>query len=112
MNTCAALPRPLDTAQRTALSATLPQWKLHDGVRLQAPRDALYREYVFKDFAQAFAFMSHMAIVAEKMNHHPEWFNVYNRVCITLTTHDTGGLSENDLQWAQTADQFAVALNG
>jgi 4a-hydroxytetrahydrobiopterin dehydratase len=81
-----------------ALLATLAHWK-HD-----AQRDAITREFVFTDFAQAFAFMTQIAIQAEKRNHHPEWFNVYNRVKITLTTHDVNGLSQRDIDLARYAD--------
>ena len=68
-------------------------------------RGAITREFNFADFAQAFAFMTQVALVAEKNNHHPEWFNVYNRVDITLTTHDVGGLSQRDIDLARYADE-------
>jgi 4a-hydroxytetrahydrobiopterin dehydratase len=67
-------------------------------------RGAIAREFRFADFANAFAFMTQLAIVAEQRNHHPEWFNVYNRVHITLTTHDADGLTERDIALAQYAD--------
>lgn len=67
-------------------------------------RDAISREFVFADFAQAFGFMTQIAIQAEKQNHHPEWSNVYNRVTITLTTHDINGLSQRDIELALYAD--------
>ena len=82
----------------TELLITLKSWT-HD-----AKRDAITREFVFADFAQAFAFMTQIAIQAEKRNHHPEWFNVYNRVKITLTTHDVNGLSQLDIDMARYAD--------
>ena len=88
----------LNKASSTELLATLPNWK-HDDVR-----DAITREFVLADFAQAFAFMTQIAIQAEKRNHHPEWFNVYNRVTITLTTHDVNGLSQQDIDLAHYAD--------
>jgi 4a-hydroxytetrahydrobiopterin dehydratase len=81
------------------LLATMKQWK-HDPLR-----DAITREFVFADFAQAFAFMTQIAIVAEKRNHHPEWFNAYNRVTITLTTHDVKGLSGRDIDLARYIDE-------
>ena len=88
----------LNKTSSTELLATLPNWK-HDDVR-----DAITREFVLADFAQAFAFMTQIAIQAEKRNHHPEWFNVYNRVTITLTTHDVNGLSQQDIDLAHYAD--------
>jgi len=68
------------------------------------------REYQFKDFTQAFSFMCHMALVAEKRNHHPEWTNVYNRVAVTLTTHDAQGLTSKDFDMALTMDSVAAAV--
>ncbi|MDN0077032.1 4a-hydroxytetrahydrobiopterin dehydratase [Crenobacter sp. SG2303] len=76
----------------------LPQW-CYDNAR-----GAITREFLFQTFPQAFAFMAQLAIVAEQRNHHPEWFNVYNRVLITLTTHDADGLTQQDLDWATYAD--------
>ena len=81
-----------------ALLATLKNWQ-HDQAR-----DAISRNFVFADFAQAFAFMTQIAIQSEKRNHHPEWSNVYNRVSITLTTHDVNGLSQRDIDLAHYAD--------
>ncbi|NP_001187151.1 pterin-4-alpha-carbinolamine dehydratase [Ictalurus punctatus] len=71
-------------------------------------RDALYKEFIFKDFNQAFGFMSRVALQAEKMDHHPEWFNVYNKVHITLSTHECGGLSKRDISLATFIDQVSV----
>ncbi len=91
----------LDNAQREALPQTLPHWQ-------QAPgRDAIVRAFRFADFSEAWAFMTRIALLAEKHDHHPEWSNVYNRVEITLTTHDAGGLSERDLALAAAIDKFA-----
>ena len=70
------------------------------------------REFDFADFTQAFAFMTQVALMAEKRNHHPEWSNVYNRVSITLTTHDAGGLSMNDIELAGCIDNACTALQG
>ncbi|KAF6725176.1 Pterin-4-alpha-carbinolamine dehydratase 2 [Oryzias melastigma] len=72
-------------------------------------RDAIFKEFHFKTFNQAFGFMSRVALQAEKMNHHPEWFNVYNKVQITLTTHDCGGLSKRDIKLAKFIDKVAVS---
>ena len=63
-------------------------------------RDAIYKEFLFKDFNQAFGFMTRVALKADKVDHHPEWFNVYNKVQITLATHDCGGLSTRDVNMA------------
>ncbi|XP_062851649.1 pterin-4-alpha-carbinolamine dehydratase [Trichomycterus rosablanca] len=71
-------------------------------------RDAIYKEFIFKDFNQAFGFMSRVALQAEKMDHHPEWFNVYNKVQITLSTHECGGLSQRDIALATFIEQVSV----
>lgn len=73
-------------------------------------RDAITKSFDFHDFSQAWSFMSRGALVAEKMDHHPEWFNVYNHVQVTLTTHDTGGVSQNDIDMAKSMDSFAHEL--
>jgi 4a-hydroxytetrahydrobiopterin dehydratase len=73
-----------------------------------AGRDAITKKFVFKDFNQAFGFMARVALVAEKMDHHPEWFNVYKTVEVTLSTHDAGGLTERDVKLAETMDKLAA----
>ncbi|WP_447752797.1 4a-hydroxytetrahydrobiopterin dehydratase [Sphingopyxis fribergensis] len=88
----------LDDAQRSALLARFPGWA-HE-----PSRDAITRQFKFDDFAQAFGFMASVAIIAEKMDHHPEWSNVYNRVDILLTTHDADGLSERDAKLAEAIE--------
>jgi 4a-hydroxytetrahydrobiopterin dehydratase len=75
-------------------------------------RDAITREFVFKDFNRAFAFMTQVALAAEKADHHPEWFNVYNKVRVTLTTHDAGGVTQKDLDLARFADEAYARLKG
>ena len=70
-------------------------------------RDAIQRTFKFKDFSEAFGFMARAALVAEKMDHHPEWTNVWNRVDVTLSTHDAGGLTERDLKLAEAMDRLA-----
>jgi 4a-hydroxytetrahydrobiopterin dehydratase len=70
-------------------------------------RDAITRKFVFADFNQAFGFMTRAALVAEKLDHHPEWFNVYNTVEVTLSTHDAGGLTERDIKLAEAMDKIA-----
>ena len=82
-----------DSARQSALKE-LAGWSLVDG------RDAISREFTFGDFNEAFGFMSRVALYAEAEGHHPEWFNVWNRVSITLSTHDAGGLSEKDVAMA------------
>jgi 4a-hydroxytetrahydrobiopterin dehydratase len=71
-------------------------------------RDAITKKFVFKDFNQAFGFMTRAALVAEKMDHHPEWFNVYKTVEVTLSTHDAGGLTDLDVKLAETMDKIVV----
>ena len=70
-------------------------------------RDAISRSFKFKDFNEAFGFMSRAALMAEKMDHHPEWFNVYNKVAVTLATHDVDGLSELDIKLAGFMNKLA-----
>jgi len=72
-----------------------------------AGRDAIAKKFVFKDFNQAFGFMTRAALVAEKMDHHLEWFNVYKTVEVTLSTHDAGGLTELDVKLAEAMDKIA-----
>lgn len=88
----------LNEDARTALLARFPEWT-HE-----PKRDAITRQFKFDDFAQAFGFMASVAILAEKMDHHPEWSNVYNRVDILLTTHDADGLSERDAKLAEAIE--------
>ena len=88
----------LTEEERTAALAALPEWSLRaDGL-------AIERTFLFKDFSEAFGFMARAALLAEVQDHHPEWFNVYNRVQVTLTTHDAGGLSQRDVKMATTMD--------
>jgi len=87
-------------ARKTAL-AGLKGWLEVTG------RDAITKKFVFKDFNQAFGFMSRAALVAEKMDHHPEWFNVYKTVDVTLSTHDAGGLTDRDVKLAEAMDKIA-----
>jgi 4a-hydroxytetrahydrobiopterin dehydratase len=77
------------------------------GWREVAGRDAITRKFVFKDFNEAFGFMARAALVAEKLDHHPEWSNVYKTVDVTLSTHDTGGLTELDIKLAEVMDKLA-----
>jgi 4a-hydroxytetrahydrobiopterin dehydratase len=88
----------LTDAERAQHLPALAEWR-HD-----AARDALIRSFRFKDFNEAFGFMSRVALLAEKADHHPEWSNVYNRVEILLTTHDAGGLSQRDVALAKAID--------
>ena len=90
----------LTEAERAEALAALPEWSLRgDGL-------AIERQFRFKDFGEAWAFMARVALLAEKHDHHPEWSNVYNRVAITLTTHDAGGLSERDVKLARAIDRL------
>lgn len=92
----------LSPERRAEALAELDGWRPAEG------RDAITRSFRFADFNAAFGFMSRVALMAEKMDHHPEWFNVYNRVEITLTTHDVDGLSERDLRLARFCDEAAA----
>jgi 4a-hydroxytetrahydrobiopterin dehydratase len=92
--------------QLAPLLTQLPQWTY------EARRGGtISREFVFDDFAQAFGFMAQVALHAEKRNHHPEWSNVYNRVTVTLTTHDAHGLSMLDVEMARLMDRMALAFD-
>lgn len=93
--------RELNETERAAALADLPLWTYDADAR------GIRRTIRFADFAEAFGFMARVAIWAEKADHHPEWFNVYNRVEILLTTHDAGGFSERDLALAKAIDGFA-----
>lgn len=88
----------LSDAALTALAEQLPQWELADG--------KLQRQFRFRDFSEAFGFISRVALAAEQLGHHPEWSNVWNRVSIALTTHDSGGLTELDVTLARRIDGF------
>ena len=88
----------LTAAERDEALSGLPDWHLRDD------NLAIVRRYKFADFSQAFGFMTRVALIAEKADHHPEWSNVYNRVEITLTTHDAGGLSRRDIAMATAID--------
>jgi 4a-hydroxytetrahydrobiopterin dehydratase len=94
----------LDLRLAPELLLDLPVWRL--GVERGG---MLCRDFVFADFAQAFAFMTQVALIAEKRNHHPEWSNVYNRVSITLTTHEVEGLSMRDIELARLIDRAGAA---
>lgn len=89
--------KQLETALRT-----LPGWRAAD--------EKLHREYKFKDFIHAFGFMATSALAIEKMNHHPEWSNVWNMVRVSLSTHDAGGITEWDVELARTLDAVAEKL--
>ena len=93
----------LDKAARARAMSTLDGWKKTRG------RDAIEKTFVFKDFNASFAWMSRVAMMAEKLDHHPEWSNVYKTVEVTLTTHDAGGLSDLDVKMARFMDKTAGA---
>ncbi|MCW5752202.1 MAG: 4a-hydroxytetrahydrobiopterin dehydratase [Alphaproteobacteria bacterium] len=92
----------LTGAERQAALAELSGWKPAEG------REAIGKTFTFRDFNEAFGFMSRVALMAERMDHHPEWFNVYNRVEILLTTHDAGGLSARDIALARFIETAAT----
>ena len=85
----------------------LPLWRVDEG-----ERDAIARSLTFEDFNTAFGFMTRVALLADKVDHHPEWSNVYNRVQVLLTTHDAGGVTQRDIDMARFVDEAAAALGG
>jgi 4a-hydroxytetrahydrobiopterin dehydratase len=93
--------RPQKIGAEAAL-ARLPGWS-----KLPGERDAIQRAFKFKDFNEAFGFMTRVALMADKLDHHPEWFNVYNRVDVTLATHDAEGVTELDVQLANFMNDAA-----
>ena len=95
------MPKKLNDAERAAALSGLPGWTLVAG------REAISKRFTFADFSQAFGFMTRAALVAERMNHHPEWFNVWNKVDVTLATHDAGGLTKLDIELAAAMDKIA-----
>ncbi len=92
-------PQKLSPADLNTRMAALPAWTLVEG--------KLHREFKFQDFVEAFGFMTRAALVAESMDHHPDWSNVWNRVVVDLSTHDAGGITELDLRLAERMDRLA-----
>lgn len=95
-------PAKLDEAQCQALLANLQGWQVLPG------RNAIAKQFRFADFNAAFGWMARVALMAEKLDHHPEWFNVYSRVDVTLSTHDVGGVTGLDIELARFMDQAAA----
>ena len=93
--------KKLESKERNKILKTLKDWKKTRG------REAIEKNYIFKDFTSAFSWMTRIALIAEKMDHHPEWFNVYNKVNVTLSTHDAGGITELDIKLAKEMDKTA-----
>jgi len=91
----------LDAAERESALKELPEWRDVQG------RDVIARKFEFRDFNEAFGFMTRVALLAERMDHHPEWMNVYKTVDVRLTTHDAGGLTEKDIRMAKAIDTYA-----
>ncbi len=91
----------LNEEERAAALDALDEWDFDEA------RDAITRSFTFADFSEAFAFMTRVALLAEKADHHPEWSNIWNRVDILLTTHDAGGLSQRDVDMAEAIDLLA-----
>jgi 4a-hydroxytetrahydrobiopterin dehydratase len=94
----------LSPSERADILPSLDGWSLVEG------RDAIRKRFVFDDFNAAFGWMTRVALVAETMNHHPEWSNVYRNVDVTLSTHDAKGLTRRDVELAQRMDQFASGI--
>jgi 4a-hydroxytetrahydrobiopterin dehydratase len=117
MSTARRVARLVGAQREEALRSLSPHWKAvspspspSSSSASAAPRDAITRTFVFADFKAAWSFMSRVALHAEASDHHPEWFNVYNRVEVTLTTHDAGGLSDKDVRLAREIDACAEPL--
>lgn len=94
-------PTEMTDAERDAALATIAGWTYDADVK------AITKTFTFKDFSEAWGFMNRAALLAEKMDHHPEWFNVYNRVEVKMTTHDAGGVTSWDIEMATAMDNFA-----
>ena len=94
--------KKLEAKKRAAALKKLSKWK---SVK---DRDAIARSFKFENFNEAFGFMTRVALLADKMDHHPEWFNVYNKVDVTLSTHDAGGVTQNDIDMATAMDAYAT----
>ncbi|MBD2038165.1 4a-hydroxytetrahydrobiopterin dehydratase [Phormidium sp. FACHB-592] len=94
-----ATPAPLSKEELNVALSQISDWSIKDG--------KLHRQFQFASFVEAFGFMSSVALVAEAAGHHPEWFNVYNRVTIDLTTHDAGGITSKDIELASKVDKLA-----
>jgi 4a-hydroxytetrahydrobiopterin dehydratase len=94
-------------AQKLTAQARADALRKLSGWSEVAGRDAISKKFVFKDFSAAFGFMTRVALIAEKMDHHPEWFNVYKTVDVTLSTHDAGGVTELDVKLAGEMDKLA-----
>ena len=93
--------KKLESKERNKILKTLKDWKKTRG------RHSIEKNFIFKDFTSAFSWMTRIALIAEKMDHHPEWFNVYNKVNVTLSTHDAGGITELDIKLAKEMDKTA-----
>ena len=93
--------KKLNPAARAAALKKLKGWKQTKG------GEAIAKNFKFKDFNEAFGFMTRVALLADKMDHHPEWFNVYNKVEVTLSTHDAGGVTQNDIEMAKAMNAWA-----
>ena len=98
------MPEKLTGNARQAALAKLSGWSEVEG------RDAISRKFTFKDFSEAFGFMARAAMMAEKLDHHPEWFNVYNKVEVTLATHEAGGVTDLDVELAHAMNDLASSL--
>lgn len=94
----------LNMQEREGALAQITDWEW------DVKRDAISRSFKFRDFSEAFAFMTRIAMAAERADHHPEWSNVWNKVDITLTTHDAGGLTQKDVDLAKSIDSYAAQL--
>jgi 4a-hydroxytetrahydrobiopterin dehydratase len=92
--------KKLDSKSRATAVKKLKGWRNVKG------RDAITKKFQFANFNEAFGFMTRVALLADKMDHHPEWFNVYNKLEVTLSTHDAGGVTDNDIKMAKAMEEF------
>jgi 4a-hydroxytetrahydrobiopterin dehydratase len=96
--------KKLNAEEHSTALKELPEWREVPG------RNVIARKFEFRDFNEAFGFMTRVALLAEKMDHHPEWMNVYKTVDVRLTTHDAGGITENDIRMAKAMDEYAGGI--
>jgi len=109
-NQVMSAPKRQKLDEEESRTQVFPHYEKLGGLKWKVETPCIQKEFLFKDFNQAFGFITRVALKAEKMDHHPEWFNVYNKVQITLSTHDCSGLSDNDVQLANFIETAAKSI--